>query len=156
MCDDDWNTGKYVPSHHPRIMSQSHLTASRKTKQSRVHSTVISVTLYLSFSSDFPFLSTLCISVLPAYTFVHHVCAWCLHKSEEGEGARVRDSCNCHMGAGSQTWSSTKTALWIISYENSLSMFQMNTLIVCTAPCGRELTYTLTLFIPLLTEGLTV
>lgn len=47
----------------------------------------------------------LCVRVLPACTYVYHVCAWCLHKPEEvirpsGTGVRL---CELHVGAENGT-----------------------------------------------------
>lgn len=146
MHDDDRNTGKYIPSHHPRIMSQSQLTVSREVKH-------VMGTQHLSFRSDFLFCQ------FYALVFCLHIrlCimgAWCLHKSAEGKGTGVG---SCHMGAGNQTWSSTGTALWITSYEEFFTYVPRWILfIVCIAPCGWELTCTLTFFLLFLREGLTV
>lgn len=66
----------------------------------------------LSFSRDtltkvcFRFDFIPCISVPPAYMCVHHMCSWCLWRSEEGitaPGTGVMDGCNYLGDAGNWT-----------------------------------------------------
>lgn len=57
MHDDDQNTRKYISSHHPRIMSQSHLTVSQEAKH-------VMGTQHLFFRSDFLFCQ-FCASCVP-------------------------------------------------------------------------------------------
>lgn len=50
----------------------------------------------------------LCIlSILPTCTYVHHICAWWLQRSEEvldPLGQELQKLMSRHVGAGSQTW----------------------------------------------------